>query len=64
MVLAGDPPPGRAPEDAEVAAALRERLEAGDTLRDAAAGGDSELGVSRRRAYDLALAASPRADGG
>ena len=31
------------------------RLEAGDSLRDAAAAVAAELGVSRRRAYDLAL---------
>src|SRR3984957_457026 len=37
VVLAGAPGAGRAPEDAEVARALRDRLEDGDTLRDAAA---------------------------
>jgi 16S rRNA (cytidine1402-2'-O)-methyltransferase len=55
VVLAGDPDAGRAPEDAEVAQALRERLEDGDTLRDAAATVARRLGVSRRRAYDMAL---------
>ena len=54
-MLAGDPAAGRAPDDDEVADALRRRLEAGDTLRDAAAAVAGELGVSRRRAYDLAL---------
>jgi 16S rRNA (cytidine1402-2'-O)-methyltransferase len=55
VVLAGDPDAGRAPDDAELAGALRGRLEAGDTLRDAAGAVAAELGVSRRRAYDLAL---------
>ena len=44
------------PDDADVVDALRARLEAGDTLRDAAGAVARELGVSRRRAYDLALA--------
>ncbi len=55
VVLAGDPAAGRAPDDVDVTGALRERLEAGDTLRDAAGAVAGELGVSRRRAYDLAL---------
>ncbi len=55
VVLAGDPGAGRAPTDAEVQGALGPRLEAGDTLRDAATAVASQLGVSRRRAYDLAL---------
>ena len=41
------PTHGRAPDDADVADALRRRLEAGDTLRDAAAAVAGELGVSR-----------------
>jgi hypothetical protein len=53
--LAGDPDAGRAPDDTQVHDALRGRLERGDTLRDAATAVAGELGVSRRRAYDLAL---------
>ncbi|MGD0380752.1 MAG: 16S rRNA (cytidine(1402)-2'-O)-methyltransferase [Acidimicrobiales bacterium] len=55
VVLAGDPGAGAAPDDVEVADALGRRLEAGDTLRDAATTVAGELAVSRRRAYDLAL---------
>jgi 16S rRNA (cytidine1402-2'-O)-methyltransferase len=55
VVLGGDPDAGRAPDDAEVALALQDRLEDGDTLRDAAATVARHLGVSRRRAYDMAL---------
>jgi hypothetical protein len=38
-----------------VSEAVRVRLEAGDSLRDAAGRVAAQLGVSRRRAYDLAL---------
>jgi 16S rRNA (cytidine1402-2'-O)-methyltransferase len=55
MVLAGDPAAGRAPDDDDVADALRSRLGAGSSLRDAAASVAGDLGISRRRAYDLAL---------
>lgn len=55
VVVAADPDAGRAPGDEDVVDALRGRLEAGDTLRDAAAGVAGQLGTSRRRAYDLAL---------
>ena len=55
VVLAGDPAAGRAPTDAEVTEALGPRLGAGDSLRDAATAVAAGLGVSRRRAYDLAL---------
>jgi 16S rRNA (cytidine1402-2'-O)-methyltransferase len=55
VVLAGDPAAGRAPDDDEVGHALRGHLADGDTLRDAAAAVARELGVSRRRAYDMAL---------
>lgn len=47
-----------APADAEVAAALARRRAAGDSLRDAAGAVAAELGVSRRRAYQLGLAGS------
>ncbi len=56
VVLAGDPEAGRAPDDPDVVEALRARLEAGDSLRDAAGVVAAAMGVSRRRAYDLALA--------
>jgi 16S rRNA (cytidine1402-2'-O)-methyltransferase len=55
VVLAGDPETDRAPLDHDVAEALRESLTAGATLRDAAAAVAAELGISRRRAYDMAL---------
>jgi 16S rRNA (cytidine1402-2'-O)-methyltransferase len=55
IVLAGDPTSGRAPDDTVVSEAVRVRLEAGDSLRDAAGRVAAQLGVSRRRAYDLAL---------
>ncbi len=51
----GTPTAGRAPDDDELSHALARRLEAGDTLRDAATAVAAELAVSRRRAYDLAL---------
>jgi len=55
VVLAGAPDDGHVPDDAEVTGALGERLGAGDTVRDAAATVAEQLGISRRRAYDLAL---------
>ncbi|MHB8682007.1 MAG: 16S rRNA (cytidine(1402)-2'-O)-methyltransferase [Acidimicrobiales bacterium] len=55
IVLQGAPPP-TGPLDADVRAALGRRLAAGDSLRDAAAAVAAELGVSRRRAYELAVA--------
>jgi 16S rRNA (cytidine1402-2'-O)-methyltransferase len=55
VVLAGAPDTGRPRDDTEVAEALRRRFEDGDTLRDAAGAVARELGVSRRRAYDMAL---------
>jgi hypothetical protein len=54
-VLAGNPDSGREPDDVEVAEAVRGRLEEGDSLRDAAGRVARELGISRRRAYDVAL---------
>jgi 16S rRNA (cytidine1402-2'-O)-methyltransferase len=56
VVLGGDPGWGRGPDDAEVTEALRARLAAGDTLRDAATRVAQDTGVSRRRAYEIALA--------
>jgi 16S rRNA (cytidine1402-2'-O)-methyltransferase len=55
VVLAGNPESVRVPEDIEVAEAVRGRLAEGDSLRDAAGQVAGQLGISRRRAYDLAL---------
>jgi 16S rRNA (cytidine1402-2'-O)-methyltransferase len=63
IVVGGDPSSGHVPDDVVVAEALGERLEAGDTLRDAAGRVATELGVPRRRAYDLALALRRSAEG-
>ena len=41
--------------DADVATAMRERMDAGSSLRDAAAAVATELNVPRRRAYQLGL---------
>jgi 16S rRNA (cytidine1402-2'-O)-methyltransferase len=54
IVLDGAPPPSAA-DDAQVEAAVRRRLEHGDTPRDAAALVAAELSVPKRRAYDAAL---------
>jgi len=55
VVLAGEAESGRAPADADVSQAMQERLEAGDTLRDAATEVAGDMGISRRRAYDSGL---------
>jgi 16S rRNA (cytidine1402-2'-O)-methyltransferase len=55
VVVGGDPDAQRAPLDEDVVEALQDALGAGATLRDAATTVAVELGVSRRRAYDLAL---------
>lgn len=55
VVLGGVPAGAAEPGDDEVAEALRRRLRAGDSRRDAAAEVARALGVSRRRAYDAAL---------
>jgi 16S rRNA (cytidine1402-2'-O)-methyltransferase len=47
------------PDAAAVRAALAARLEAGDSVRDAAARVAAELGVSRRDAYGAALLLRP-----
>jgi 16S rRNA (cytidine1402-2'-O)-methyltransferase len=54
IVLGGSFDAGEA-SDAEVLGSLRRRLAAGNSARDAAAGVAEELGVARRRAYELAL---------
>ena len=53
VVVEGAPAPSP-PADEEVAAALRERLGRGISRRDAAAEVARDLGVPRRRAYELA----------
>jgi 16S rRNA (cytidine1402-2'-O)-methyltransferase len=55
VVVAGNSDAERVPLDEEVVEALQSILGAGATLRDAAATAAVELGISRRRAYDLAL---------
>ena len=55
VVVEGAPAPPEADDDA-VRRQVRERMEAGQSLRDAAASVAASLGVSRRRAYELGLA--------
>jgi len=58
LVLAGAPAAtGAEPADDVVAAAVGERLAAGDTMRTAADTVAGALGVSRRRAYEIGLRA-------
>lgn len=54
VVLEGAPPPPEA-DDEVVRRQVRDRMEAGQTLRDAAVSVAATLGVSRRRAYELGL---------
>jgi 16S rRNA (cytidine1402-2'-O)-methyltransferase len=54
VVLEGAPAPAGAGDD-EIVAALRRRLTAGDSPRDAAAAVAADLGVAKRRAYALAV---------
>jgi len=54
VVVHGAPPPGP-PGDEDVTAALAAHLDAGRSRRDAAAAVAGALGVSRHRAYELAL---------
>ena len=54
VVLEGAPPPPEA-DDEVVRAQVRDRMAAGQTLRDAAVSVAASLGVSRRRAYELGL---------
>jgi 16S rRNA (cytidine1402-2'-O)-methyltransferase len=53
LVVQGALPPGPA-DEADVEAAVRARLEAGDSARDAAATVAAELGVPKRQAYAVA----------
>lgn len=55
VVVEGAPAPTAA-TDADVAAAVVAALDSGATVRDAAARVAAELGVSKRRAYDVAVA--------
>ena len=54
IVLGGAEKPAEA-DDEQLAAALGRRMDAGDSLRDCATAVASELSVSRRRAYEMAL---------
>ena len=53
LVLSGAGPPEAATED-DVELALRRHLDAGGTKRDAAASVAAELGIPKRRAYEIA----------
>jgi 16S rRNA (cytidine1402-2'-O)-methyltransferase len=55
LVVEGAPAPPPA-DDESIAAVLRRHLAAGATVRDAAVAAAAELGIPKRRAYDLALA--------
>ncbi len=55
VVIGGSPPARGEPTDDEIADALQGPLGAGTSVRDAAAAVAEALGVSRRRAYALAL---------
>ncbi|HZU78508.1 MAG TPA: 16S rRNA (cytidine(1402)-2'-O)-methyltransferase [Acidimicrobiales bacterium] len=55
LVLHGGPPPAGADDD-DVREAVRGRREEGASLRDAAAAVAEELGVPKRRAYEIGLA--------
>jgi 16S rRNA (cytidine1402-2'-O)-methyltransferase len=56
VLVLGGAPPAPPPGDDDVEAALREALADGDSARDAAAAVARALGISRRRAYALAVA--------
>jgi 16S rRNA (cytidine1402-2'-O)-methyltransferase len=60
VVVLGGATPQRAGDD-DVARAVAAELEAGATVRDTASTVATSLGVSKRRAYDAALRASPGA---
>ncbi len=54
LVVEGAPPPAPAGED-ELEAAVARRLAAGDSAKDAAAAAAADLGVPKRRAYEVAV---------
>lgn len=56
VVVLGPAPPADAPDDQTVGDAVRARLASGASVRDAATEVASELGIPRRRAYDIANA--------
>ena len=62
VVVVIGPCPDQEPADTEITAALRHELADGASTRDAAAAVAQRLGVSRSRAYPLAVAlrAPPR----
>ncbi|MEM7142474.1 MAG: 16S rRNA (cytidine(1402)-2'-O)-methyltransferase [Actinomycetota bacterium] len=62
LVVEGAAAPPEA-DDAAIRRALADALAAGATTRDAAAAAAADLGVPKRRAYDLALAMRARAGG-
>ena len=55
IVVAGRPPSEAAPAESDIEAAVRARLEAGASARDAAHAVAEELDVARRKAYEVAL---------
>jgi 16S rRNA (cytidine1402-2'-O)-methyltransferase len=61
LVVEGASPPA-VPSDAAVDDAVRARLDAGDSLRDAADTVATELGVARRRAYQAGVAVRRNAE--
>jgi 16S rRNA (cytidine1402-2'-O)-methyltransferase len=63
VVVLGGSSPAPPPTDAQVAAAVADRLAAGDGARGAADVVAAELGVPRRRAYAAAIAARSQTSG-
>jgi 16S rRNA (cytidine1402-2'-O)-methyltransferase len=56
VIVVAPAEPGAPVDDAEIRIALERALATGSSRRDAAAGVAAELGVARRRAYELAVA--------
>ncbi|MGH9034513.1 MAG: hypothetical protein ACRD0O_02015, partial [Acidimicrobiia bacterium] len=54
VIVIGPAAPGPEPGDDQVTGALRRELDRGASKRDAASAVAGRLGVSRRRAYELA----------
>jgi 16S rRNA (cytidine1402-2'-O)-methyltransferase len=59
LVVGGAPVAGPVGDD-QLTAAVRARLSAGESMRDASSAVAAELGVQRRRVYSLALALRDR----
>jgi 16S rRNA (cytidine1402-2'-O)-methyltransferase len=55
VIVLDGAPPKTPPDDDAITAAVKARLEQGASKKDAAAAVAAELGVARRRAYDVAL---------